>query len=197
MRITLVLLFVVLFESFAFDSYSQETNVSVKAGQMKLTELFTLIEQQSEFLFFYIDADVKDVDVKLKTQSKKIDDILLQALSGTNLTYVINERNVNILKRHEVQQQTLFLTGVITDQNGDPIIGANVVVKGTTNGTITDLDGKYNLSVGPTDVLLITYIGYNRQEINVSGRTVINIEMVEDTQTLDEVVVIGYGTARK
>lgn len=197
MRITLALLFVVLFESFALDSYSQVTTVSIKTGQMRLTELFTLIEQQSEFLFFYVDADVKDVEVNLKTRSNKIDDILSQALKGTNLTYIINDRNVNILKRQEIQQQTKLITGVVTDQNGDPIIGANVIVKGTTNGTITDIDGKYSLNVAPTEILIVTYIGYNREEIKIEGRSVINIRMTEDTQTLDEVVVIGYGTARK
>lgn len=197
MKITTVLLFVVLFQSLALDSYSQETEVSVKAGQMRLTELFTLIEQQSEFLFFYVDSDVKDVDVTLNTRSKKIEDILSQALNGTNLTYAINDRNVNIVKRLDMQQQTKRLTGTITDQRGEPIIGANVIVKGTTNGTITDMDGRFSLNVAPTDVLVVTYIGYNSQEINIDGQTVINIQLTEDTQTLEEVVVIGYGTARK
>lgn len=197
MRITIVMLFVAVLQTFAVESYSQTANVNVKAGQMKLTDLFSQIEEQTEFLFFYVDAEVKDLDVKMSSRSSKIDEVLSIALKGTNLTYIINDRNVNIVKRSSPQQENKVITGVITDQNGEPIIGANVVVKGTTNGTITDIDGRYSINAGPADVLTITYIGYNRQEISVGGQTNINIQLQEDTQTLDEVVVVGYGTQKK
>lgn len=95
------------------------------------------------------------------------------------------------------QQKNLNITGKVLDKNGEPIIGANVLVKGTTNGTVTDLDGNYTLDVSENAVLQISYIGYLTQEIPVSNKTVITVRLVEDTQSLDEVVVVGYGTQKK
>lgn len=86
---------------------------------------------------------------------------------------------------------------MVTDKNGEPIIGANVVEKGTTNGIITDVDGKFSLNIAPGAVLQISYIGYNTQEIKVSGRNVINVTLMENTQDLDEVIVVAYGSMKK
>ena len=95
-------------------------------------------------------------------------------------------------------QQGKKVTGVVVDGTGEPVIGANVVVKGTTNGTITDFDGNYTIEGVPADgVLVISYIGYLSQEIPVGNQSAINVTLKEDTQTLDEVVVVGYGTMRK
>ena len=95
-----------------------------------------------------------------------------------------------------VTQQSRKITGTITDAKGEPLLGVNVVVKGTTNGTITDLDGKYVLEVEPNAILVISYIGYVTQQTPASGN-VMNIILKEDTQNLDEVVVVGYGTQQK
>ena len=95
-----------------------------------------------------------------------------------------------------VTQQSRKITGTITDAKGEPLLGVNVVVKGTTNGTITDLDGKYVLEVEPNAILVISYIGYVTQQTPASGN-VMNITLKEDTQNLDEVVVVGYGTQQK
>ena len=97
-----------------------------------------------------------------------------------------------------VVQQGKKVTGMVVDGAGEPVIGANVVVKGTTNGTITDFDGNYTIEGVPADgVLVISYIGYLSQEIPVGNQSAINVTLKEDTQTLDEVVVVGYGTMRK
>lgn len=196
-KIAAVLFFISYFPAFANAYYSQSAEITVKAGQMKLTELFDLLEEQSGFLFFYVDSDVESVDVSINTKSSKIEDVLSQALKGTNLTYSISNRNVSIVKRGETRQQGKRITGTVTDQNGEPIIGANVVVKGTTNGTITDMDGRYTLDAKPADVLAVTYIGYHGQEITVGEKAILDIRLAEDTQTLDEVVVVGYGTMKK
>lgn len=93
--------------------------------------------------------------------------------------------------------QSVSVQGVVTDPNGEPIIGANVVEKGTTNGSITDFDGKFILSVPKTAVLEVSYIGYIHQEIPVNGQTAISVILKEDTQNLEEIVVVGYGTQKK
>ena len=198
MRITAVLLFVVLFQAVALESYAQTAKVSVKADQLELTELFTLIEKQSEFLFFYVDADVKDVRVNVNIRSKQIREVLQQALAGTDLTYTINDRNINILRNASgIAQQTRMIAGVVSDETGTPIIGANVVVKGTTLGTITDIDGNFSLEAAPNAVLQVSYIGYITREVSIGNNTRIDIQLVEDMQKLEEVVVVGYGTQKR
>lgn len=96
-----------------------------------------------------------------------------------------------------IQQQTITVSGVVMGSDGEPLMGVNVVEKGTTNGTITDLDGKYTLNVGPNAVLQFSYIGYVSSDIAINGQRTVNVTMKEDSQNLDEVVVVGYGTVRK
>lgn len=96
-----------------------------------------------------------------------------------------------------IQQQTITVSGVVMGSDGEPLMGVNVVEKGTTNGTITDLDGKYTLNVVPNAVLQFSYIGYVSSDIAVNGQRTVNVTMKEDSQNLDEVVVVGYGTVRK
>ena len=91
----------------------------------------------------------------------------------------------------------LFRSGKITDVNGEPIIGANVIEKGTTNGIITDIEGNFDLNVTSSSILQISYIGYLSQEIQVGNKNLFNIKLIEDTQDIDEVVVVGYGTQKK
>lgn len=138
-KITAVSLLTVLPSTMqAEPTYSQSVVISIKTERMLLTDLFSQIEKQSEFLFFYVDKDVADIKVNVKANSTQIDEILAQALTGTGLTYTINDRNINIMRKaYARQQQAKQITGKVLDSNGDPIIGANVVEKGTTNGSIT------------------------------------------------------------
>ncbi len=96
-----------------------------------------------------------------------------------------------------VDRQKKTITGVVTDEMGEPIIGANVIEKGTTNGIITDIDGKFTLEVAPGAVVQVSYIGYNTQEVKIGNQSALAIRLVEDTQALSEVVVVGYGVQRK
>lgn len=182
----------------AEPTYSQSAVISIKAERILLTDLFSRIEKQSEFLFFYVDKDVANIKVSVKANSNQIDEILTQALAGTGLTYTINDRNINIMRKAYAQQQQVKpITGKVLDSNGDPVIGANVVEKGTTNGSITDIEGSFNVHVAPGATLSISYIGYKPVEMKVGSSNTYTITLEEDTEALDEVVVIGYGTARK
>lgn len=94
--------------------------------------------------------------------------------------------------------QELTVTGKITDKSGESIIGASILVQGTTSGTITDFDGNFSVpNVSPNAVLVVSYVGYKTQNISVNGKTIFNIVLEEDTETLEEVVVVGYGVQRK
>lgn len=120
---------------------------------------------------------------------------LLSSMSAVPLMVEADTLNTAV----EIVQQSMVVKGSVVDANGYPIIGANVMEKGTTNGTITDLDGNFSLNVSSKAVLVISYIGYKSQEVTVdkSNRKSLKISLKEDTELIDEVVVVGYGTQKK
>ncbi|WP_353332440.1 SusC/RagA family TonB-linked outer membrane protein [Bacteroides sedimenti] len=184
----------------AADSYSKISTVTVESNKIALTQLFSQIEKQSEFLFFYVDTDVQNVFVKVQARNKNIDDVLNQALKGTGLTYTINNRNVNIQKvkgNTSINQQNRKIAGKVTDANGETIMGANIVEVGTTNGTVSDVNGQFSLNLKGTPIIRVTFTGYTSQDINTNGKNDIVIVMQENSKVLDEVVVVGYGTQKK
>ena len=203
LRISSAMMAAIMSPVMAGNAYSQSvvnSVITLNTGRVALTDLFSKIEKQSNYLFFYVDADVKDVKVSVNVVNRPIQEVLSEALAGTDLTYSIKDRNINILRKSlaQTQQQSRLIRGRVLDANGEPVIGANVVQKGTTNGVITDIDGNFSLQLPAGAVLQISYIGYHPQEVTVSNaKTDYVIQLAEDSQNLDEVVVIGYGTARK
>ncbi len=198
MRISLFILFVSAFQLYAVNSYGQEAKLNIKSSGVSLPQLFSTIEKQSEFLFFYVDKDVENVFANVDATGKSIQNVLDQALKNTALTYSISDRHVTILnKEARAQQQSRTISGVVTDQNGETIIGANIVIKNTGQGTVTDMDGKYSLSV-PSDnaILVFTYVGFQPQEIVVGSRRTINVTMKDNSQEIDELVVTALGMKR-
>lgn len=139
---------------------------------------------------------MKDLNISLLSKTMFVGAAMLLTSIGSVQANTGATESAEKLAIASPQQAKITVTGVIEDNFG-PVIGANVVEKGTTNGTITDMDGNYSLSVAPNATLVITYIGYIPQEIAVNNRTSINIKLVEDSQALDEVVVVGYGTQKK
>ena len=134
-------------------------------------------------------------------KDKTVPEVLDELFAKENIHYVINDKHIALYKGNERQvalQAKKDIKGVVTDKNGEPIPGANIIEKGNpTNGTITDVDGNYTLSVFGNSVLVASYIGYNRIEIQVKDRSVVDITLSEDTQALEEVVVVGYSTQKK
>ena len=161
------------------------------------------VEKQLQYSIIY----KKDVVNEDKLITKNFEDApveeVLASILGEDLTWSIQGKMIVISKKEtgqntKVQQQKQKrISGVIKDAAGEPIIGANVVEKGTTNGTVTDMDGKFTLDVQDKGVLQVSYIGYLTQELSVSGKSSFNVIMVDDSQNLSEVVVVGYGTQKK
>lgn len=193
---------------FATESYSQKTTFTISVQDQSVKEVFDYIEQHSEFIIFYLDETIdvnRKVSVNLKDQ--RVENILEQLFKNTDVTYTINDRQILLSKRKEmteavpvvavVQQKKNTVTGVVLDPSGMPVIGANIMVKGTTNGTITDMDGKFSLDVDKDATLVISYIGFASQEIKVGNQTKLSISLKEDSEALDELVVVGYGTQKK
>lgn len=200
MRICFCMLFLAV-QLHAGNSYSQNVVINLSLQNATVGEVLDQIEKDTDFSFLFTDntVDVKrkvDIDVN----GKNIQDILAVLFKGTDVQYKIVDKQVILSNRKSAKANTLHskkITGRIVDENGEPIIGANIVEKGTTNGVVTDINGHFSLDVSEKAVLQISYVGYNTQEIRVSGKSVVIVKLVENLETLDEVVVIGYGSARK
>lgn len=201
MRITTFLLLVCVFCSFAENTHSQNARVSITKSNAHLDDVLSEIESQTDYLFIYNNQVDVNRKVSVKVKSKPVSQVLDNLLKNTDITYTMEGTHIvltkNAVNAHPVLQQTKNVTGKVVDGNGEPVIGANVVVKGTTNGTITDLDGNFSVEADSKAVLNVSYIGYLSKEVVVGNQNVLNIVLLEDTKTLDEVVVIGYGTQKK
>ena len=192
------LLYAQLLSGFSGVAIAAQISLSVKDRPMR--EVIKELEETTEYRFFYndgikglnspISVDVEDADI-----NAVMDAIAKQA----NVAYVLKSGHQIVLSSVKtVQQQgNKKVTGTITDPKGEPIIGANVVVKGSTNGTITDIDGHFSIEVTPNAILQVSYIGYVAQDVPVGNKDNLVISIHEDTQKLDEVVVVGYGSQKK
>ncbi|WP_286861001.1 TonB-dependent receptor [Proteiniphilum sp. UBA5510] len=209
MRTTFILLFICVFCSMAEMSYTQNARVTINKRNVTLREVLNEIESQTDYLFIYNDKVNTSEKVSVKANHVSVYTVLSSLLKEKGVKHSM-EGNHIILKTIEkesdadkeklhlaVQQQKKQIVGKVTDLNGEPIIGANVVEIGTTNGTITDIDGNFSLNVEENANIRITYIGYLEQEIRTTGKANFIVSMQEDTQSLDELVVVGYGTQRK
>ena len=180
------------------NTYAQTTQVSVDVQNGTFYDVVKQIEKQSEYLFFYNSKDIpNDLPVSLQETKSNITVILDHLVKEYNLSYKINDRHIFLTRNTAVQQQGKRITGTVKDPNGEPIIGANVSIKGTAVGTITDINGSFSIEATPGVTLLISYIGYMSKEISVDNKSLYDIQMTEDTQNLDEVIVVGYGTQKK
>lgn len=190
-----------LFVTFFFFQVqiTQAQHVSLSNSRLTLRNAFTEIERQMEMSVDY-NREVIDVNktVSIPRKEGSLSEIMTALLQGTGCMYVVRDNHIVISKVPvTTQQNRKNVSGTITDQQGIPIIGANIVEKGTTNGTVTDIDGNFTLSVENDAMLFISYIGYLPQEILVRGRNIVDVILQEDTKALEEVVVVGYGTQKK
>lgn len=185
------------------STYATEHMLSLNLENATLREVIESIKSQSEFSF---SMDVNDLNlnekVSVSLNNKTINEVLAVLFNGRNVRYEINDRHVVITRVGKmlpgaVMQQTKQITGRVLDANNEPVIGANVVVEGTTIGTVTDIDGNFALDVPDGAILKISYIGYLEQSIPVGNKTVISAILKEDSLALDEVVVVGFGTQKK
>lgn len=203
MRLSLVLCMLTIFCASATVSYSQVNEISLHLEDATLEQALEAIKQQSEYSFWYRNDEInlgRKVSVNINNQN--IANVLDRLLATQGLAYTINEKHIVIYKTNEKASHPMItnnkkITGKVTDEKNEPIIGANVVVKGSTTGTITDMDGNFTLEVPDQATLLVSYIGYTPKEVAVKNQNNLSIMMIEDSKTIDEVVVIGYGSVKK
>lgn len=193
---------------YAEASYAEQATLTVKMNNSTVKEVFSHIEKNSEFIFVYHGSKIdlnRKVNVNVNNQS--VEKILDSMFSGTDVEYIIKDRQIIVRKNEKQetkaitpapQQEKKTIKGIVKDNLGEPLIGVNIMVKGSTKGTTTEVDGSYTLNdVTPNTTLSITYIGYKPQEIPVGNKSQLNITLQEDSEVLDEVVVLGYGVQKK
>ncbi|MBJ6368603.1 TonB-dependent receptor [Snuella sedimenti] len=208
MKLTTLFLIVSLFQLQANESYSQRTKITMELNGVSLEKVLDKIESLTEFKFLY---DYEHINYKkvvsVKAKNERVSSILDRLFEGSNIEYKVLKKQI-IIKRNEhlvdpkvsnnddslIELQQIQVSGTIKDTNGQPLPGATILEKGTTNGTQTDFDGKFSIEVASSDaVLVISYVGFATQEISVANQTNINIQLAEDVSALQEVVLVGYG----
>ena len=213
MRLTILFFFLGLM-GLSASTYSQKTKLSLDLKNVSIAEVLKAIESQSEFVFIYENEALKlDKKVSINVNEITIDKILDEVLEDTGTSFEIVEKQIvltnidgvtelQILKpkfENEAQQpKNNEISGSIKDSKGSTLPGVSVVVKGTTLGIITDVDGKFSLSV-PSDAttLVFSFVGMRTQEVKLVGKKSVDVVMSEEIAELDEVVAVGYGTQKK
>lgn len=164
-----------------------------------LADLIQAIETQSDFRIFY-KTDQVDIrkNLKLSSTDGTVGSILSNALEGSDINYLVLDRLIVLVPENNNPQQ-IKVTGIVTDgSSGEPLPGVNILIEGTTRGVITDTQGRYSIDVNEsTDVLIFSYVGYNSERFEVTGRSVIDVAMIMDIKSLEEVIVVGFGSRTK
>nr|WP_299070133.1 SusC/RagA family TonB-linked outer membrane protein [uncultured Allomuricauda sp.] len=211
MKLTTLLLITTLFGLHANDSYAQKTKVTLDIENNSVSEIIDNIESATEFRFIY---KTKHVDLQrklsLKVTNELIETVLANMFKNTRTTYkvrgtqiILREGRKNNTIKEIIQDSSLQpddqlqVSGQVVDSNGVPLGGANIIEKGTTNGTQADFDGNFSIEVANDATLVVSYLGFATQEVVVNGQTILNIALVESAAGLDEIVVVGYGTQKK
>lgn len=197
MKLAIFLMAFAVLQSFAGTAFSQTSGLTLNANQSKVEAILLQIENQSNYVFMY-NKDLIDVEKKtsISVKGASVEEVLDLLFEGSNITY--KQMGRQIILSPAFAQQEKKVSGKVTDANGEPIPGAAIVVKGTNLGVITSVDGTYELpKVEENSTLVFSFVGLKTQEISAQGKSVINVVLEEDMTGLDEVIVIGYGTARR
>jgi TonB-linked SusC/RagA family outer membrane protein len=201
MRLTTFFLLLITTGLMATETHSQISRVSLEVENISLKEALTEIEKQSDYLFIYKPNEVNlNQNVSFRLKNKMIEDVLKAVFNDTDITYLIEGHSIMLMNRTNApqpQQAKKIISGTVTDEAGEPIIGANVLEKGTGNGVITDMDGKFTFQVSAGSIIQISFIGYLPVERPIGNSNTYHITLSENLSVLEEVVVIGYGTMRK
>jgi len=203
MRISFFLLFICAFQLIATNTDAQNMKVELGTNTFTVRQLISEIERQTDYLVLFRNNDVDTNQmIHIDNTSAEVTSYLNAAFKDTDIDYEFQNKYIVLSKKEFSHQASLpqvgrRITGTVTDERGEPIIGVNIVEKGTTNGVVTDIDGNFSFAVADNAVLLVTYIGYIAQDITVDNKNKYAIILREDTQKLEEVVVVGYGTQKR
>ena len=203
MRLVILFLFCFVGLTNATDSYAQSAKVTMNVRNQTVEDVLRAIEKQTEFSFFYNNAHINLKRlVTISANRNDIFKVLDEVFKNTNVEYKVIDKKIilstELASVEQAHQEKVKVSGRVVDAAGEPVIGASVIEKGSSNGTITDMDGNFTLNVGSKDAILeISYIGYQGQSLKVTPGKTLSVVLKEDTQSLDEVVVVGFGVQKK
>lgn len=194
-QILLIIFFFFFICNGLFAQLSQKIDIRLEKGTIK--SFFTAIESKTDYTFMYNNLELT-TPVTITAKQIELSTVLEHVLSPLNIEYEVSGKRIILKKAKGLSENNkTVIVGTVTDERGEPIIGANLVEKGTTNGTITDYNGQFSISVAKNAVLQVSYIGYIAQELALKNKKSINIVLKEDLKMLEEVVVVSYGTQKK
>lgn len=197
MKLT-ALLFVLSLVQVSANVYSQNQRMSLNLQNVTIKQVLTEIEEKTELKFLYRDKTVEDKIVSVEATDIPVYQILEEVLTNSGNTYRLMENNLIIVGSSELMQPDRRVTGKVTNKTGDPLPGVTIVVKGTTSGVITDMNGNYSLGNLPQNAVLIySFVGMAPQEVAVGSQSTINIVLIDAAIGIEEVVAIGYGTQKR
>lgn len=201
MKMIVLFLFVFISGVFAGNANSQETKVSISKNNKPIREILGEIERQTDYLFVYSEKEV-DVNQRktVNVSQQRVADVLSSLFRSTNVGYAMEGHNIMLMAKTtqtDAAQQKRHITGVMKDIKGETIIGANIMIKGTGTGVSTNIDGEFSIEAAAGDELIVSFIGYLTQTIKIDSQKTLNIKLLEDTKTLEEVVVVGYTVQTK
>ncbi len=185
-------------------SYGQNEKINIKAHNATLKEVVSMIENQSEYVFFYKSEEMANLQrFNLNEKEKTVKEILDILVQNTPLTYKISNQYIYLNKREKIieparqQQRNIVVKGLVLDADGNPLPGVTITVVGSTKGVITDYEGIYSIEVKPTDQLLFSFVGMESQTIQIESRTTINVVLKEKIDELEEVTIVAFGKQKK
>jgi len=200
--------------SFLFASDGKAQNKSIEEVKTKISlknvsvdRAFSIIEKETGFNFVYTDKELNNLPfVSVDRNSLTLYDVLVEIAQQSQLQFKQINNNIHVKKSGflakpgatvEISSERATITGNVKDNLGEPLPGVTIIIEGTTQGTVTDVDGKYNISASEGDVLVFSFMGFESRKVTVGNQSVIDIQLSEDLESLEEVVVVGYGTQKR
>lgn len=206
-KITFAVLLLFILQGIVGNVYAQEKKISISVKNEKLETVLRMVEKQTNYLFFYDSDEInKQQRITINQTNSSLKDVLDAVASKTNLSYTIKGRHIILAKKPNVSSANKDgrasgsekkITGIVKDEADLPVVGANVIVPQTKKGVITDMNGNFSLEVVAGDEVEISYLGYTTQKIKISAQSFLNVVLREDAKSLNEVVVVGYGSVKK
>lgn len=206
-KITFAVLLLFILQGIVGNVYAQEKKISISVKNEKLETVLRMVEKQTNYLFFYDSDEInKQQRITINQTNSSLKDVLDAVASKTNLSYTIKGRHIILAKKPNVSSANKDgrasgsekkITGIVKDEADLPVVGANVIVPRTKKGVITDMNGNFSLEVVAGDEVEISYLGYTTQKIKISAQSFLNVVLREDAKSLNEVVVVGYGSVKK
>ena len=206
-KITFAVLLLFILQGIVGNVYAQEKKISISVKNEKLETVLRMVEKQTNYLFFYDSDEInKQQRITINQTNSSLKDVLDAVASKTNLSYTIKGRHIILAKKPNVSSANKDgrasgsekkITGIVKDEADLPVVGANVMVPRTKKGVITDMNGNFSLEVAAGDEVEISYLGYTTQKIKISAQNFLNVVLREDAKSLNEVVVVGYGSVKK